>query len=104
MRGDLYRLRTAQRARGHEQRGSRYAVVVQSDWVRLSTLLVAPTSTSAHPSTIRPLIDIDGTATLVMIDQTTAVDPARLGDHAGRLSAAELAAVDDALRSVLGLA
>lgn len=78
----------------------RYAVVVQSDWVRLSTWLVAPTSTSARPSMIRPKIDINGSPTLVMIDQTTAVDPERLGKHAGRLGPAELAAVDDALRLV----
>lgn len=103
MRGELYRLRAPRGTRGHEQRGHRYAVVVQSDWVRLSTWLVAPTSTSARPSTIRPRIDVDGVPTLVMVDQTTAVDPERLGDHAGRLTADELCEVDDALRTVFGL-
>ncbi|HEY0117155.1 MAG TPA: hypothetical protein VGC04_00070 [Cellulomonas sp.] len=39
----------------------------------------------------------------VLVEQATAVGPGRLGEFAGRLDAAELAAVDDALRLVLGL-
>ena len=42
--------------RGHEQRGTRFAVVVQSDSLPLSTLLVAPTSTSARAASFRPRI------------------------------------------------
>ena len=53
MRGDLYRLRPATDAAGHEQRGPRYAVAIQSDAVLLSTLIVAPTSTSAQPAIFR---------------------------------------------------
>jgi mRNA interferase MazF len=52
---------------------------------------------------IRPEIDVAGTRTLVMIDQTAAIDPERLGKHTGRLDPGELAAVDDALRLVFGL-
>lgn len=37
VRGDVYRLRAPKDARGHEQSGSRYAVVVQSDDLPLST-------------------------------------------------------------------
>jgi mRNA interferase MazF len=49
VRGDLYRLRTPRDAVGHEQRGERFAVVVQSDLLRVfSTVLIAPTSTSAR--------------------------------------------------------
>jgi mRNA-degrading endonuclease toxin of MazEF toxin-antitoxin module len=44
VRGDLYRLRPAKDAAGHEQRGPRYAVAIQSDAILLSTLIVAPTS------------------------------------------------------------
>lgn len=103
MRGDLHRLRAPRGTRGSEQSGARYAVVVQSDWVQLSTWLVAPTSTSARASTIRPMIEVDGTETRVLVDQTTAVDPERLGEHVGRLNAAEVRAVDEALRLVLAL-
>ncbi len=39
-----------------------------------------------------------------MVEQLTVVDPeVRLGEFAGRLDAAELRAVDDALRAVLAL-
>ena len=104
MRGDVYHLRAPKGARGHEQQGVRYAVVVQSDDLLLSTWLVAPTSTSRGPAGFRPEIVVDGTRTRVLLEQTTAVDPeVRLGDFAGRLDGAELAAVDDALRLVMGL-
>jgi mRNA interferase MazF len=68
-----------------------------------STLLVAPTSTSAKWAQYRPEIEVDGTTTRVLVEQTMAVDPQRLGDFAGRLDAAEMGAVDDALRLVLAL-
>lgn len=103
MRGDVYRLRAPRNAGGHEQRGARYAVVVQSDLLPLSTWLVAPTSTAARPAAFRPEIDIEGTTTLVLAEQTTAVDPQRLGACVGRLSLPELAELDAALRTVLGL-
>ncbi|WP_139811621.1 type II toxin-antitoxin system PemK/MazF family toxin, partial [Mycobacterium avium] len=54
MRGEVFRLRAPRPARGHEQSGSRYAVVVQSDQLPLSTWLVAPTSTSARAASFRP--------------------------------------------------
>lgn len=69
----------------------------------LSRTLVSPTSTSAHPATFRPTIELDGKETLVLVEQTTVVDPQRLGRSAGRLGADELRAVDDALTLVLGL-
>ena len=103
MRGDVHRLRAPRDAAGHEQRGTRYAVVVQSDLLPLSTWLVAPTSTAARPASFRPEIDIDGTPTLVLAEQTTAVDPQRLGPCVGRLSLHELAELDAALRTVLAL-
>lgn len=103
VRGDLYRLRAPKNVTGHEQRGQRYAVVVQSDSLPLSTVLVAPTSTSAKPASFRPEIDIDGTKTRVLIDQVTAVDPTRMGDMAGRLDGREMRDVDAALTWVLGL-
>ena len=104
MRGDVYRLRGGRTTEGHEQRGSRYAVVVQSDHLQLSTILVAPTSTSALPTDFRPRIDLDGTATCVLIEQTAAVNAeTRLGEFVGRLSASEIAEIDRALSLVLGL-
>jgi mRNA interferase MazF len=42
-------------------------------------------------------------ATRVLVEQTTAVDPQRLGEYAGRLSHQELRAIEHALRDVLDL-
>jgi mRNA interferase MazF len=79
-------------------------VVVQADeFMALSTTLVAPTSTSARPATFRPTISLDDTETRVLVEQTTVVDPERLGRSAGRLDADELRAIDEALALVLGL-
>lgn len=103
MRGDVYRLRAPRNARGHEQRGNRYAVVLQSDLLPLSTWLVAPTSTSARSASFRPEIELDGTSTRVLVEQTTAVDPERLGEFAGHLTTDEMRMIDDALRTVFEL-
>ena len=103
MRGDVYQLKAPRDARGPEQRGNRYAVVVQSDLLPLSTWLVAPTSTSARPTSFRPEIEIDGKTTLVLVEQTAAVDPERLGHLVGHLTQREMSTVDNALKAVLGL-
>jgi mRNA interferase MazF len=104
VRGEIFRLPAPRGARGHEQQGLRYAIVVQADeLLGLSTVLVAPTSTHARPATFRPAIEIDRTPTRVLVEQTSVVDPQRLGASAGRLDGEELRAVDDALMLVLGL-
>lgn len=103
MRGDLYRLRSDKNTTGHEQRGPRYAVAIQSDGILLSTLVVAPTSTSAQPAIFRPEIEMEGVRTRVLIDQMRAVDASRLGELAGRLDAAETGEVDRAIRLMLGI-
>ncbi len=100
----MFRLPSPRGARGHEQRGPRYAVIVQADeFLDLSTTLVAPTSTSARPTTFRPTITLDEAETRILVEQTTVVDPQRLGRPAGRLEASELRAVDEALALILGL-
>jgi mRNA interferase MazF len=104
VRGEVFRLPTPRGTRGREQIGARYAVVVQADeFLHLSTTIVAPTSTSARPATFRPVITIDGEGTRVLVEQTTVVDPQWLGRSVGRLEAAELLAVDEALALLLGL-
>ena len=103
MRGDIHHLNAPRSARGHEQQGRRFAVVLQSDDLMLSMLLVAPTSRSATPSSFRPTIDVEGERTQLLVEQTAAVDPSRLGPFAGRLAHDEMVAVDEALRLVLEL-
>jgi mRNA interferase MazF len=88
---------------GREQTGHRFAVVVQSDDLPLSTWLVAPTSTSALAASFRPEVEVLGRQTRVLAEQTAAIDPQRLGDTAGRLTHEDMRQVDAALRLVLGL-
>lgn len=101
MKGEVYRL--AARGPGHEQRGRRYAVVLQPDRLDLSTWVVAYTSTSARPTVFRPAVIIAGQETLVMCDQLDTTDLRRLTESAGFLTHDELQRVDDALGLVLDL-
>ncbi|MBA3261436.1 MAG: type II toxin-antitoxin system PemK/MazF family toxin [Thermoleophilaceae bacterium] len=104
VRGEVFRLPAPRGARGREQRGARYGVVVQADeLLGLSTVLVAPTSTRARAASFRPTISFEQGETGVLAEQTTVVDAQRLGASVGRLEAGELAAVDAALALVLRL-
>ncbi|QQW36030.1 type II toxin-antitoxin system PemK/MazF family toxin [Mycobacterium marinum] len=103
MRGEVFQLRAPRGSRGHEQSSSRYAVVVQSDQLPLSTWLVAPTSTSARAASFRPEVEIADVNTRVLAEQAAAVDPGRLGTSVGFLSFDEMRRVDAALRIVLDL-
>jgi mRNA interferase MazF len=104
VRGEIFRLPARRGTRGHEQRGARFAVVVQADeFLDLSSTLVAPTSTSARAASFRPTITVERRETRVLVEQTTVVDPQRLGRSAGRLEGSELRAIDDALSLILAL-
>ena len=99
----MFRLRLGRR-QGHEQSGVRYGVIVQSDaLMRLSTVLIAPTSTAARDASFRPEIEIDGAVTRVLVEQTGAVDVSRLGDHQGHLTVEEQWGIDLALETALDL-
>lgn len=78
-------------------------MIVQSDDLMLSTLLVAPTSRSSPRRVFRPSIIVDGEYTQVLVEQTSAVAPERLGEFVGRLTHDEQMALDEAMRLVLQL-
>lgn len=104
VRGEVFHLPAPRGTRGHEQQGARYAVIVQADeFLNLSTTLVAPTSAGVRATSFRPTIKLGGRDTRVLVEQTTVVDPERLGRSAGRLHPSELRAVDEALALILGL-
>jgi mRNA interferase MazF len=101
MRGEVYRLPA--RGTGHEQKGRRYAVVLQPGWLSLSTWIVAFTSTSARHTSFRPPVFIADQQTLVLCDQLATVDITRLTEPAGILTRDEMERVDEALAVVLDL-
>ena len=101
-RGDIVQFR-AHGARGHEQRGSRYAVVLQASDLDLSTVIVAPTSTAALVTAFRPEVTVRSTRTAVLVEQLRAVDRRRIGTKVGSLNYDELNQIDMALERVLGL-
>ena len=78
-------------------------MIVQSDELMLSTLLVAPTSRSVQARSFRPTIVLNDEATQVLIEQTAAVAPERLGEFVGHVSLAEMQAIDAGLRLALGI-
>jgi mRNA interferase MazF len=89
---------------GHEQQGERYGLVLQSDaLLPRSVVVIAPTSRSAKPASFRPEVVVSGDVTRVLVEQLGAVDVQRLGRRVGRLAAAEMWAVDEAILTVLGL-
>lgn len=49
------------------------------------------------------MVEVNGSATRVLADQLTTASLDRLGRSVGRLDAAELREVDEALKLVLGL-
>lgn len=102
-RGDVFDLRLPKGV-GHEQRGRRLGVVVQSDvFLPRSVVLIAPTSVSAKPASFRPEVELDGSSTRVLVEQVGAVDVNRLGGLVGHLTPEEQWGVDSALLTVLGL-
>lgn len=78
-------------------------MVLQPDWLTLSTWIVALTSTSARETSFRPPVMINDQRTLVMCDQLATVDLRRLTEQAGFLTIDEVRRVDDALALVLDL-
>ncbi len=101
MRGEVYRLPA--RGKGHERKGRRYAVVLQPEWLTLSTWIVAFTSTSARQTSFRPSAVIADRQTLVMCDQLATVDLNRFAEPIGFLTIEEMERVDEAVTLVLDL-
>ncbi len=103
MRGDVVRVPALRKARGSEQRGARFGVVVQSDDLLLSTVLVTPTSASSLPMVHRPEVTILGERTCLLVEQTRAIAREALGPPVSRLSYDDVRLLDEALRLALAL-
>jgi mRNA interferase MazF len=93
-------------ARGSEIRKTRPAIVLTVDGLNRArrTVVVVPLSTGPQP---RPPIVVAapsaGAGSVAVCDQIRAVDKRRLAAAVGRLSAADLRAVEDGVRMILAL-
>ena len=92
--------------RGSEIRKTRPAVVLTADALNRArrTVVVVPLSTGPTP---RPPIVVAtasaGTGSVAVCDQVRAVDKIRLTRRVGQLAIADLRAIEDGVRVVLGL-
>ncbi len=77
--------------------------MLQRDAITLSTVIVAPTSRSAQDASFRPMIEVDGAATTVLVEQIVAASRDQLGAHVGHVSIHEQSAIDRALLTMLNL-
>lgn len=102
-RGEVVHVPPSRGARGHEQQGRRLGVIVQSDDLRLSTVVLAPTSRSAPPRSFRPQVRVGGERTCVLVEQLRTVDVTRLGEVVAHLDRDDLEALDRALELTLAL-
>jgi mRNA interferase MazF len=90
--------------RGRVQHGARFAVIVQADdLLRLSTVIICPTSQSTPPASFHPEVTVRDEPTRVMCEMVGAVHAQALGTRVGHLALGELRAVEDALALVLDL-
>lgn len=104
-RGDVYWV-ALDPAKGTEIRKTRPAVVVSNDscnafGTRVVVLPVTSNLSSLFPGEAR--IDLRGKPARVLGDQIRSIDKSRLRSRIERLTASEMAAVEDALRITLDL-
>lgn len=104
-RGDVYWV-ALDPARGTEIRKTRPAVVVSNDscnafGTRVVVLPVTSNVSSLFPGEAR--IDLGGKPARVLGDQIRSIDKSRLRSRIERLTVAEMAAVEEALRITLDL-
>lgn len=98
--------------RGHEQRGTRPCVAVSDAEIsadqRYPLIAVVPVTGTAGEGALYPALSPGRSglrrASFALIDQVRSVDKRRIERVFGRVSAAELAAIDEGLRLFLGLA
>ncbi|WP_405135187.1 type II toxin-antitoxin system PemK/MazF family toxin [Nocardia sp. NBC_01388] len=64
---------------------------------------VVPTSTSAQNSRFRPRIELQGSSTLLLVDQIRSLDTKYVGDMVGYLTQDDMEHLERAIRLHLGL-
>lgn len=102
-RGSIHEVKALPTARGHEQQGRRYGVVIQTGRFASSLTTIAMTSTRAGPAVYRPEIRLNGVSTRILTDQIFSLADSRLGAFVGALEPDERSDLDRALMLKLGL-
>ncbi|MDO8143490.1 type II toxin-antitoxin system PemK/MazF family toxin [Isoptericola sp. 178] len=103
IRGAVYPVDLGE-ARGHEQGGKRYGIVVSPSSAPWTVATVVPTSTSARALSFRPELEVAGKLTRVLVDQVRTVDVVYLGDDpVDYLAHDDMVLVEEALARYLGL-
>ncbi|HET8658780.1 MAG TPA: type II toxin-antitoxin system PemK/MazF family toxin [Micromonosporaceae bacterium] len=103
IRGAIYRVDLGEAKRGHEQR-RRLGLVLSPSSMPWSVATVVPTSTTAQPAVFRPLLEINGQQTRLLVDQVRSIDTDYIiGDPLHYLERDELAEVEHAILRYLGL-
>lgn len=104
IRGAVYRVDLGDAKRGSEQRGRRFGLVLSPSSMPWSVVTVVPTSTSAQPAVFRPMWDINGRPTRLLVDQIRSIDTRFVhGDPVHYFEHDELAEIERAVRRYLGL-
>lgn len=106
-RGEIYYIATNFREYGHEQRAGRPAVIVSADdvpgaydgTVQVVYMTTQPKTCSPAHVTTDSLVR----TSTILCEQVTTVSTNRVGKYFGKLTAAEMMRVDDALAISLGL-
>ncbi len=103
IRGAVYRIDLGT-PRGHEQRGRRLGLVVSPSESALSVVTVVPTSSSAGASVHRPLLEVAGARTRLLVDQIRSIDTDYMvGDPVDYLARDAMAEVELAIGHYLGI-
>ncbi len=103
VRGDIYELKAPRDTKGYEQRGRSFRRRGLVGPVAVVHVAGRPDFHSAREASFGHEIEVNGESTLVLVEQTAAVDPQRLGRQVGHVTGRELAAINAALRTVLDL-
>lgn len=103
IRGAVYRIDLGS-PRGHEQRGRRLGLIISPSESPLSMVTVVPTSTSAGASVHRPLLEIAGAETRLLVDQIRSIDTNYVvGDPVDYLNLDAMGEVEVAIGHYLGI-
>ncbi|HEY1094098.1 MAG TPA: type II toxin-antitoxin system PemK/MazF family toxin [Glycomyces sp.] len=104
IRGAVYPIDLGDAKRGHEQRGKRLGLVLNTQQERWSTVIIVPTSTSAQRSAFRPEAIVAGRTTRMLVDQLRTIDTQYVtGDLIDFLNREDMEQVEYAVVRYLGL-